>query len=234
MDENLETNLDDILHFKRTFSLDKSPRKIQSSKRSRTIQKKKRSCCLTKLCRRKSRRIPITTVKEFLSTPTSSITPECRYCSSESALSLKLDPNNNHLDDLSHQSLKLFHAVELYLSSNSSLNEFSDCSSIISENHVIIQENKQLNRCEINEIIYAIHSSIDDEQERTETLDALVSSLREISNDLPMNIRDDDNQRPLPPPPGLGQIFVRVIMYEFVMRLFSFYLLILLSFGRLS
>lgn len=232
MDENLEdyceTNLDDILHFKRTFSLDKSPRKIQSFKPSRTIHKKKRSCCLTKFCRGKSRRTPI------ISTPTSSIAPECRYCSSESALSLKLDPNNNHLDD-DHQSLKLFHAVELYLSSNSSLNEFSDCSSIISENQIIIQENKQLNRCEINEIIYAIHSSIDNEQERTETLDALVLSLREVSEDLPMNIReDDDDQRPLPPPPGFGQIFVRVIMYEFVMRLFSFYLLILLSFGRLS
>lgn len=227
MDENLEdyceTNLDDILHLKRTFSLDKSPRKIQSSKLSRTIQKKKHSCCLMKFCRRRSKYLPTRAPITIVSTPTSSITHDCRYCSSESALSLKLDPNNNHLDD---RSVSLVHAVELYLSSN----QCSECSSIISEKSMFIHETKQLNRCEINEIIFAIHSSIDDEQERNATVDALVSSLREISEDLPMNIRDDDHHRPPPPPPGLAQIFIRAVMYEFVMRLF----LILLSFGRLS
>ena len=271
LEDYCETNLDDILHLKRTFSLDKSPRKIKAVKYSGSIRKKKRSCCMTKFCRtnkskskgkahfisipeQRTTSAPLISTKDFISTPSSSIVDEieqihveeCRYCSSESALSLKLDPNNNHWENISQHSLQLFHAVELYLSSNSSsLNELSDCSSSFfsEQTRTIIQENKQLNLCEINQIIFAIHSNIDDEQERNETLDALASSLREVADDLPMNICNDDHDertmvlelmQPHLPPPGLGQVFIRAVMYEIVMRLFSFYLFILLCFGHLS
>lgn len=223
LEDYCETNLDDILHLKRTFSLDKSPRKIKPVRSSATIQTKKHLCCMTKFCqtnKTQSKR----KVKQFIPVPPPSSIEQCRYCSSESSLS--------QWDKISHHSLQLYHAVELYLSSNDHL---SDCSSFFSQHtRTIMEENQQLNLCEINEIIYAIHSDIEDEHERNETLDALASSLREVADDLPMNI--DDNERAIvhEPPPGLGQILVRAVMYEIVMRLFSFYLLILLCFGYLS
>jgi hypothetical protein len=161
---------------------------------------------------------------------------ECIYCSNESALSIKTDPNNNHLDEISIHSLNLRHSVELYLSSNCSLNEQIDLSSIASEQHVSIKETKQLSLCEINEIIYAIHSTIDDNVERNQTLDALALSLREVAEEIPVIGQDERTiilNEP-PPPPGLGQILVRAVMYEIVMRLFSFYLLILLCCVRFT
>jgi hypothetical protein len=152
---------------------------------------------------------------------------ECPYCSSESALSIKTDPNNNHLDQISIHSLNLLHAVEMYLSSNPSLNEQFDISSIASQQYAIINETKQLNLCEINEIIYAIHSAIDNNNERNETLDALASSLREVAEETPIVLQNENRPLP-PPPPGFRQVLARAVMYEIVMRLFSFYILILI------
>jgi len=331
-----ETNLDDILHLKRTFSIDKSPRKIKHLKSSGYIKKtnryKKRtnkrikSCCLIEFCNTTKKNIkekkpltltqqifaPIVTLKDLISSSFSSndtlpevvsiapalmtITPEsscksllfdrlssnsiprtlivhsysslsnyrlksnlnnrqyslekdihceeCPYCSSESALSIKTDPNNNNLDQISIHSLNLLHAVEMYLTSTNSLNEQNDLSSISSEQHASINEIKQLNLCEINEIIYAIHSTSDNNNERNETLDALALSLRQVAEEIPVISQDNDdeiiaiaNEPELPPPPvegGLGQILVRAVMYEIVMRLFSFYLLILICCVRLT
>jgi hypothetical protein len=163
---------------------------------------------------------------------------ECVYCSSESALSIKTDPNNNHLDETSIHSLNLRHSVELYLSPNISLNEQFDLSSISSEQCASIKETKQLSLCEINEIIYAIHSDIDDNDQRNETLDSLALALREVADEIPVVGYDDERtivpNEPPPPPPGMGQIIVRAVMYEIVMRLFSFYLLILLCCVRFT
>jgi hypothetical protein len=164
---------------------------------------------------------------------------ECLYCSSESALSIKTDSNNNYFDQNSIHSLNLLHAIEMYLSSNNSLNEQFDLSSMSSEQHTTITETKQLNLCEINEIIYAIHSTINDNNERNETLDSLASSLREIAEETPVVVASQDEGQiiaieniPEPPPPGLGRILVRAVMYEIVLRLFSFYLLIFMCCAR--
>ncbi len=326
-----ETNLDDILHLKRTFSLDKSPRKIRHLQSSGYINKKKifrykkqtKSCCLTEFCHRTKKNIkekkeltltqqifaPILTLKDLISTSSSSsndtkpvslleeppitITPqsllsdplssistpkpllvhsysslsdcrlksnlnhrqysleeqihseECRYCSSESALSKKTNPNNNNnqSDQISIHSLNLLHSVEMYLSSNNSLNDQIDLSSIASEQHASITEIKQLSLCEINEIIYAIHSTIDNNNERNQTLDALALSLRQVAEEIPVVLQDEHEMitianvpepPPPPPPPGLGQILVRAVMYEIVMRLFSFYLFILMCCARFT
>ena len=130
---------------------------------------------------------------------------ECPYCSSESAVSIKTDPNNNHLDQISIHSLNLLHAVEMYLSSNPSLNEQFDISSISSHQYAIMNETKQLNLCEINEIIYAIHSTIDNNNERNETLDALASSLREVAEETPIVLQNENR----PPPHHHPQDFVK-------------------------
>jgi hypothetical protein len=162
---------------------------------------------------------------------------ECLYCSSETALSIKTDLNNNHLDETSVHSLNLLHAVDMYLSSNNSLNEQFDLSSIHSEQHASINQTKQLNLCEINEIIYAIHSTIENNNERNETLDALASSLRQVAEEIPIVLEEEDRiaieNRPQPLP-GFGQILARAVMYEIVMRLFSFYLLILICCTRFT
>ncbi len=161
---------------------------------------------------------------------------ECRYCSSESALSIKTDPNNNHIDQISLHSLNLLHAVEMYLSSNTSLNEQFDSSSISSEQHTTINETKHLSLCEINEIIYAIHSTIDNNNERNETINALALSLRQVAEEIPAVLQDEiiAIANVPEPPPGLGQVLVRAVMYEIVMRLFSFYLFILMCCARLT
>jgi hypothetical protein len=315
IEDYCETNLDDILHLKRTYSLDKSPRKMKQSRATGYIRKtfrykkrmnqQTRSCCLIEFCNTTKKNIkekkpltftqqifaPIVTLKDFISTSSNdsepvppaliSITPqssykslydptpkssvihsyislsnyrfksnfsysleeqshpeECLYCSSESALS---NPNNNHFDEISIHSLNLRYSVQMYLSSNSSLNEQFDLSSISSEQQASIKETKQLSLCEINEIIYAIHSTIENNDERNETLDALASSLREVAEEIPViderTIIPNELERPPPPPPpppGLGQILVRAVMYEIVMRLFSFYLLILLCCVRFT
>ena len=262
LEDYCETNLDEILHLKRTYSLDKSPRKMKQSRSNGFIQKtktrhKKRSCCLTEFCNATKRNIrekrpltltqqilaPIVTLKDLISSSSSeneSLRPvvvslsahsleECVYCSSESALSIKTDPNNNHFDETSIHSLNLRHSVELYLSSNTSLNEQFDLSSISSEQYASIKETKQLSLCEINEIIYAIHSDIDDDGERNETIDSLALALRDVAEEIPVARNEPEQQ-----PPGLGQIVVRAVMYEIVMRLFSFYLLILVCCVRFT
>ncbi|CAF4606767.1 unnamed protein product [Rotaria sp. Silwood1] len=147
---------------------------------------------------------------------------ECLYCSNENTLSLKIDSNNNNsnnnnnFENLSLQSINLLHAIELYLSSNNSSYELFDLSSISSEQHVTIQETKQLNLCEINEIIYAIHSDIENDNERNEILDSLATSLREVAEEIPL-ARQEQQPIVVPPlapaelpeqPPGFGQILV--------------------------
>jgi len=124
----------------------------------------------------------------------------------------------------------------MYLSSNNSSHELFDLSSISSEQHLIIQDIKQLNLCEINEIIYAIHSDIENNDERNEILDSLALSLRQVAEEIPVVLQEEQVIPPenLPEqPPGLGQILVRAVMYEIVMKLFSFYLLLLMFYGRL-
>ncbi len=170
---------------------------------------------------------------------------ECVYCSSENALTIKPDSNNNNnnntnFEKISLQSLNLFHAVEMYLSSNNSSHELFDLSSISSEQHLTIQETKQLSLCEINEIIYAIHSDNEiTNDERNEILDSLTSSLRQVAEETPVILQEEQEiaainiPEPLPPPPGLGQILVRAVMYEMVMKFFSFILLVLMCYEHL-
>jgi hypothetical protein len=124
----------------------------------------------------------------------------------------------------------------MYLSSNNSSHELFDLSSISSEQHLTIQENKQLSLCEINEIIYAIHSDIENDNERNEVLDSLALSLREVAEETPVVLQEEQAIAVVDipePPPGLGQILVRAVMYEIVMKLFSFYLLLLMYYGYL-
>ncbi|CAF1599774.1 unnamed protein product, partial [Adineta ricciae] len=149
---------------------------------------------------------------------------EFRYCSSNSSLSIKTDPNqNDHLDEISLHSLRLLHAVDMYLSSNSSLYEHFDSTSVVSEKCAILKETDRLSLCEINEIICAIHSTSEDVNERNETLDALASSLLEVAEEIPVILPDDqienivaDNLLPPPAPEGVGQILARAVMYEIV------------------
>jgi hypothetical protein len=160
---------------------------------------------------------------------------ECTYCSSENALAIKTDSNNNTnntLEKISLQSMNLFHAVEMYLSSNNSSHDLFDLSSISSEQHLTIHDTKQLNLCEINEIIYAIHSDIENNDERTEILDSLALSLRQVAEETPVVLPVEQPVNLPEPPPGLGQILVRAIMYEIVMKLFSFYLFVLMCYGH--
>ncbi|CAF0856291.1 unnamed protein product [Adineta steineri] len=153
---------------------------------------------------------------------------ECTYCAHENALPLKFDSNsnnnnnnNNNFEKISLQSFNLIHAVEMYLSSNNTSHDLFDISSLSSEQHATIQETKQLNLCEINEIIYAIHSDIDNNNERNEILDSLASSLRQVAEETPIIPSDEQilpiNNIPEPPqPPGLGQILARAVMYDIV------------------
>ena len=161
---------------------------------------------------------------------------ECVYCSSENALPMKSDSNNNTtFEKISLQSMNLFHAVEVYLSSNNSSHDLFDLSSISSEQTVTIHDTKQLNLCEINEIIYAIHTDIEDNNERTEILDSLALSLREVAEETPAVLPEGQAVAVVnapEPPAGLGQILARAVMYEIVMRLFSFYLLVLMCYGH--
>ncbi|CAF4228575.1 unnamed protein product [Rotaria sp. Silwood2] len=147
---------------------------------------------------------------------------ECIYCSNENVLSLKIDSNNNNsnnnnnFENLSLQSINLLHAIEMYLSSNNSSYELFDLSSISSEQHVTVQETKQLNLCEINEIIYAIHSDIENDNERNEILDSLATSLREVADETPL-VRQEQQAIVAPAdlpeqPPRFGQILVRAII----------------------
>ncbi|CAF4783855.1 unnamed protein product, partial [Rotaria sp. Silwood2] len=124
--------------------------------------------------------------------------------------------NNNNFENLSLQSINLLHAIEMYLSSNNSSYELFDLSSISSEQHVTVQETKQLNLCEINEIIYAIHSDIENDNERNEILDSLATSLREVADETPL-VRQEQQAIVAPAdlpeqPPRFGQILVRAII----------------------
>lgn len=172
---------------------------------------------------------------------------ECIYCANENSCSSKqqIDLNNSNADRISLQSIKLFHAIEMYLSSSNSSHELLEFSSMSSEQHLTSQEeSKYLSRCEINQILYAIHSDIDDEEERNEILDSLAVSLRQVAEEIPVVLDEDEseeqvvvaaaavNDAPEPPPPGLGQILVRAVMYDIVMKLFSFYLFVLMCYGH--
>ncbi|CAF1482887.1 unnamed protein product [Rotaria sordida] len=79
-------------------------------------------------------------------------------------------------------------------------------SSISSEEYATIDETKQLNLCKINQVIYTIRSTIDNDNNNEEEI--------------------LDNTNILEPTSGFDQIFVQTILYEVMMRLFSFYLLI--------
>ncbi|CAF4987558.1 unnamed protein product, partial [Rotaria socialis] len=109
----------------------------------------------------------------------------------------------------------------MYLSSNNSSYELLDLSSISSEQHATLQDTKQLSLCEINEIIYAINSDIENENERNEILDSLASSLRQVAEETPLVTQEQQaiaaNPADLPEQaPGLGQILVRAVMYDIV------------------
>jgi hypothetical protein len=87
-----ETNLDDISHLKRTYSFDKSPRKMKHSRSSGFIRKKSRqkkrmgSCCSLEFCNTTKKNIrekkeltftqhifaPIVNLKDLISTSLSS------------------------------------------------------------------------------------------------------------------------------------------------------------------
>ena len=146
---------------------------------------------------------------------------------------MKIDSNNNQFEfeDVSIHSLHLLHAVEMYLSANNSLNEAADLSSIGAEEQTIVNEIPSLSLCEINEIIFAIHSSSDSTDERNETLDALASSLREVAEETPFHQQALAQADAREVPEELGQIVVRAVLYEIVMRLFTFSLLVLLCYG---
>lgn len=162
---------------------------------------------------------------------------ECVYCANENALPIKNDPNNNSLERISLQSMNLVHAVEMYLSSNNSSHELFDISSISSEQYLTSHETKQLSLCEINEIIYAIHTDIENDNERNDILDSLALSLRQVAEETPVILPEEQPvvivPQENPPDPGFGQIFVRAVMYDIVMKLFSFYLLMLMCYGHL-
>jgi hypothetical protein len=165
---------------------------------------------------------------------------ECDYCSNENALTIKTDSNNNTFEQVSLQSLNLYHAVEMYLSSNNSSHDLFDLSSISSELTLTMQDTKQLSLCEINEIIYAINSDIEDSNQRNDILDSLATSLRQVAEETPVVLQEEPAIPPPPQPinepepaPGLGQILVRAVMYEIVMKLFSFYILLFMCYGHL-
>ena len=160
---------------------------------------------------------------------------ECIYCSSANALPMKVDSKNNNCEQISLQSTDLLHAIEMYLSSNNASYDLFDLSSISSEQQATVQETKQLSLCEINEIVYAIHSDIENETERNEILGSLASSLRHIAEEYPVVQQEQTIVAADVPEqlPGLGQILIRALMYEIVMKLFSFYLLLLMYYGHL-
>lgn len=162
---------------------------------------------------------------------------ECNYCSNENSVQMKIDSNNNNFENLSLQSINLLHAIDMYLSNNSS-HEACDLSSISSEQQATIHEAKSLSLCEINEIIYAINSDIENDDERNEILDSLASSLRQVAEETPLVITEQQTTAAAPTDnpeqaPGLGQMIARAVIYEIVMKLFSFYLLLIISYGRL-
>lgn len=315
MDDDLndycETNLDEIGHLQRTFSLERSPRMIQHSRSAGYVRKKSRrakrtrSCCLSFINKKKKKPLsftrtlfaPIVTLKDLISTsfsvsssstsssavvvpvppetkvnpivvpstpqssckslslvfdpPLSVSTPKCSLVHSYTSLSnyrLKSSfiQRQYSLEEQIHQEdclycssestlkiahVSLFHAVEMYLSSNPSLNELSSIStaSVVEHQSAMSSETtKSLNLCEINEIIFAIQSSSETNEERTETLDALALSLREVAEETPLALPDE-----APAVAGeLGQVLARAVMYEIVMRLLSFYLFLLMCYGR--
>ncbi|CAF2449410.1 unnamed protein product [Rotaria sp. Silwood2] len=150
---------------------------------------------------------------------------DCPYCSSESLSSIKNDfddNNNNSLEEISDHSLNFSYAKEMYLSSTSSINEECDLSILSSEEYASIDETKQLNLNEFNEIIYTIHSTVDDNKnnnnnnQRDEILDALASSLQHVAQETSSGLQNNEEEVPairnIPEQaPGLDQIFVRAV-----------------------
>lgn len=147
----------------------------------------------------------------------------CPYCSSESGLSTQNDSDSK---DLSPHPLNLLYASELYLSSNNTINQECDISSVLSEEHATVDENNDLVLCEINEIINAINTAFNiNNDQREEILDALASSLEQVAEETSSTLHDEEdvltNVNPHEPVQGLDQIFVRAIIHE-IMRFLSF------------
>ena len=204
-----ETDLDEYANRKRTFSFDKSPRKIN---RLTQIKPTKPTCCLIEFCHRTKTKFKAKKQTNVSDSTSSSVSiadlNPCVYCSNENSLPVSL-----------------CYAVERYLSSIS-LNTLVDCQSVSSKqtNAEINETEERLSLCEINEIIYAIHMDMENDVERKETLDALASSLREVAEEIPVNTNSDEI---VEQPATLGRILARAVVYEIVMRLFSFYLFLL-------
>ena len=150
---------------------------------------------------------------------------ECQFCSSSTALSTQTDSNNNQFE--------LFHAVELYLSTTNSSIDVEELSSMSSEQRTIMSHVNTLSLCEINEILYAIETSSETTAERNRTLDALALSLREVAEETPFHQRDLTQTNPpvIEVQQELGQILLRAVMYEVVMRFLHFYFLVLFAIG---
>ncbi|CAF1614707.1 unnamed protein product [Rotaria magnacalcarata] len=159
---------------------------------------------------------------------------DCPYCSGEDELSIKTDSNHRSVQEISQRSFNILHASEVYLSSNNSMNEQCDSSSVLSAEYATIDETKQLHSCEINEIMQAIHSTFDNNyNQRDEILDALASSLEHVAEETSSILQDEEDiltDMNIPEPAqGLDQIFVRAVIYEIMMRLLSFHLLVLIT-----
>ncbi|CAF2127460.1 unnamed protein product [Rotaria magnacalcarata] len=141
---------------------------------------------------------------------------DCPYCSGEDELSIKTDSNHRSVQEISQRSFNILHASEVYLSSNNSMNEQCDSSSVLSAEYATIDETKQLHSCEINEIMQAIHSTFDNNyNQRDEILDALASSLEHVAEETSSILQDEEDiltDMNIPEPAqGLDQIFVRAV-----------------------
>ena len=151
---------------------------------------------------------------------------ECRYCSDDKAISLPFHSDVQTLDRTPLQSWALRHAVERYLSPAHSSHDYFDTSSASSEQHRANGDSQRhLNLCEINEIIYSIHSDIDDSHQRNEILQSLATSLRQVAEQTPIASNPVEPLASLDQ--SLDQTLGRAMTYELVMKLFSFYLLLL-------
>ena len=151
---------------------------------------------------------------------------ECRYCSDDKAISLPFHSNVHNFDLTSLECWELLHAVKRYLSSANVSSEYFEPSAVSSDQHRAYDDNHQhLSLCEINEIIFSVYSDIDDRDQRNEILQSLATSLRQAVE------RTPTTSNPIVPFASLDQsldpILDRVRTYDRVMKLCSFYLLLL-------
>lgn len=139
-------------------------------------------------------------------------------------------------ENCSVRSLKIFEAIELYLSRNESLNEETkDFDSIRLTEKASLKENESLSLAEISEILQAIESDLENERERNETLDALTFSLRQVAEQSPLVVENDRTEQQNDGTLNeLGQIVVRAVFHEVLTRIFTFYLLTFFCWFRFS